>query len=242
MISTLYEDSDCIAFKIGRMTNGFLNASADPSYSEEKSVILSSAEEEVTKECHENAKKFLYFDGHFWERCYEPKYIIQTFGLGNNDGGTGLFVDYVDAIMGGNVFNALEGSEAKAFFKDTALGRGDTESVQNYNDHPTIEVVREDILSSMVTKRPPKWEIKISYSWGDEESPYKSFDSKEDAYKKACELACNEAYEYNSEFDADRRCEVLFDAASLSISLHYLGDDSWCYYNIETVSITHHLT
>ena len=87
-----------------------------------------------------------------------------------------------------------------------------------------------------------KVKIKISYSWGDEESPYKSFDSKEDAYKKACELACNEAYEYNSEFDADRRCEVLFDAASLSISLHYLGDDSWCYYNIETVSITHHLT
>lgn len=38
------------------------------------------------------SKHFVYFNGKFWRNCAEPIYDIETFGIGNNHGGTGFLL------------------------------------------------------------------------------------------------------------------------------------------------------
>ena len=77
-------------------------------------------------------------DGELYEVTSEPAYKIVCFGLGGNHGGTGLFVDYPEeswANAGINYhYNALQTKEAMEDAKRTALGRGDTESLELFED------------------------------------------------------------------------------------------------------------
>lgn len=75
--------------------------------------------------------------------------------------------------------------------------------------------------------------IKISYSWGDEEDLYGNYETKEEAYKEMCVLACKEAYIQNEEFIEGKPCSVYFDAYNKEIELHYDCDREICYYRIE---------
>ena len=79
-----------------------------------------------------------------------------------------------------------------------------------------------------------KYGVKITYSWGDEEDieRYGTFDTEEEAYKMACELAGKEAYVQNEEFLEGWSCVVVFDAFSKSINLNYGRDGEVCYYRI----------
>lgn len=93
----------------------------------------------------------IVIDNLVWLRCGEPVYQIQTFGLGNNHGSTGLFVEtYIDKddLRGSRYFNALQGDEAVAAFNAVAKGRGDTNSVGLYGK--MIEV----LLPEAVTYKP----------------------------------------------------------------------------------------
>lgn len=76
--------------------------------------------------------------------------------------------------------------------------------------------------------------IEISYSWGDCEDLYGSYETKEDAYKEMCMLAAKEAYVQNEEFLDENTCSVYFDAANKQIDLHYNCDNTWCYYRVKT--------
>jgi hypothetical protein len=80
----------------------------------------------------ENASRFLIIDDVLHEESGEPRYNITTFGLGNNHGGTGFFIEnsYNPNIREDFYFNALQRAEAIERFKQVALGRGDTESVK----------------------------------------------------------------------------------------------------------------
>jgi len=70
----------------------------------------------------------------------EPVYSVTTFGLGNNHGGTALFI--VNYSSDTTSFNALELDLALKYAKHIATQRGDTKSIVNRtNCGNTIEVL-----------------------------------------------------------------------------------------------------
>lgn len=116
----------------------------------EKSII----KEDDLLECKEGilrkAEDYIIFDGKVWNTCGEPMYVINTFGLGHNHGGTGFFIEYNynPNISKNNYFNALEREEAIAYGKKVAANRGDTDSIEgmgeleriwNYKDFVTLQ-------------------------------------------------------------------------------------------------------
>lgn len=109
-------------------------------------------------ECEENickkAEGYIIFDGKVWRTCGEPMYVINTFGLGHNHGGTGFFVEYFynSNISNKNYFNALERDKAIAYGKEVALNRGDTKSVDGMGEHDIIEV----LMPEMVKRNPQR--------------------------------------------------------------------------------------
>ena len=91
--------------------------------------------------CKDAARHYLLIDGVVWELTGEPRYVVNTFGLGHNHGGTGLFVDcwYNDNIPNSNYFSAIDGPRAVAYANEVAERRGDTNDVGRF--HEMIEVV-----------------------------------------------------------------------------------------------------
>ena len=89
------------------------------------------------------AEDFLIIDGEVYEPIGEPRYVIMTFGLGHNHGGTSLSVDnwYNGNIGKSRYFNALQRDEAIASAKKTALGRGDTDYVKYIGEWYDIKVL-----------------------------------------------------------------------------------------------------
>ena len=97
------------------------------------------------------------------------------------------------------------------------------------------EISQEQYLASLPDK--PRYGVEVSYSWGDiEDEPYGSFETKEQAYEFACQLAGKEAYIQNEEFLPENTCYIIFDANSCKIDLHYDYDDTWCFYRIVKLS------
>ena len=92
--------------------------------------------DQVIEKVNKEADRYLIIGNEVWRHCGEPRYVIITFGLGHNHGGTGLFVNtwYNDNISKDRYFNALQGKEAVAEAKRVALGRGDTESVGRFRE------------------------------------------------------------------------------------------------------------
>lgn len=70
-----------------------------------------------------------------WERCGEPRYVIMTFGLGHNHGGTALMIDtmYNVNISYKRYFSALQGDLAVAEANRIATARGDTKDVGTFH-------------------------------------------------------------------------------------------------------------
>ena len=114
----------------------------------EKSIILSDNREERIAEIEENAKHYVIYDNIVWVRVNEPMYLINTFGLGHNHGGTGFFIDfhYNPNISKDNYFNALQREEAIAYGKAVAARRGDTESVDSIGEFDNIIVLMPELV------------------------------------------------------------------------------------------------
>lgn len=106
-------------------------------------------------------------------------------------------------------------------------------NVQGSNQGNSYVVAPAFYISNNLLKS--RYEIVISYSWGEKEPPYGSFMTQEEAYKKMCEMAGREAYVQNEEFLPENTCAVYFNAAEKEIDLHYDNDDSWCYYRVQKV-------
>lgn len=77
---------------------------------------------------------YILVDGELYEMTSEPRYVVNTFGLGCNHGGTGMFVEYGynENIRRDNYFSALDGDEAVAYANRIAAGRGDTNDVGKF--------------------------------------------------------------------------------------------------------------
>lgn len=102
------------------------------------------------KKYRQEAERFILIDGTIWERAGEPRYVVNTFGLGHNHGGTGLFVEefYNSNIANTNYFSALDGDAAVAYANKVAERRGDT------NDVGRFEKMIEVLIPEAVTIRP----------------------------------------------------------------------------------------
>lgn len=87
--------------------------------------------EYVLKYLCEFVGRFLIIDGNVYERVGEPRYVVMTFGLGHNHGGSAISIHghYNENISKDRYFNALQRNEAFACLDEIAARRGDTESV-----------------------------------------------------------------------------------------------------------------
>lgn len=95
-------------------------------------------------------------------------------------------------------------------------------------DEPGVWICYKDLPKTM-------YGIEITYSWGDSEGIRGSFATMNEAYKEACILAGTEAYVQNEELLWERPCEVFFDGSKQVIKLHYMYDDTWCYYKVVAI-------
>lgn len=120
----------------------------------EASIVRADDVAEHQKAILGRAANYVIFDGKVWTTCGEPMYVVNTFGLGHNHGGTGLFVDYYynENICNKNYFNALEREQAIAYGKQVAEQRGDTENIETIEKHADIEV----LMPQMVKRNPQK--------------------------------------------------------------------------------------
>lgn len=149
-ISTNFETLDTLKYKLQEQAP-YWKGGED--YSEE-SIIKESNFNEKMNSANKRAEVYIVCDGVIWETCGEPMYVINTFGLGHNHGGTGFFIEYFynDNISAQNYFNALQREEAITYGKNVALGRGDDKSVDGMGDHDIIEVK----MPEMVKRCPQK--------------------------------------------------------------------------------------
>lgn len=110
----------------------------------------SRSRELCVKKYRQEAERYILIDGCIWERAGEPRYVVNTFGLGHNHGGTGLFVEeyYNQNIAASNYFSALDGDKAVAYANKVAERRGDT------NDVGKFEKMIEVLIPEAVTIRP----------------------------------------------------------------------------------------
>jgi hypothetical protein len=80
----------------------------------------------------------------------EPRYVVNTFGMGNNHGGTGMFIEkgYNSNISHTNYFSALNYDKACQYADEIALQRGDTKSIPvRTNCGNTIEVIINEVVN-----------------------------------------------------------------------------------------------
>lgn len=98
--------------------------------------------EKVIESYLDDAKDYLIIDGIVYEVIGEPRYVINTFGLGHNHGGTGMFVEnhYNSNISKKRYFTALQREEAIKEANRIASNRGDTNDVGKFGEGYNIEV------------------------------------------------------------------------------------------------------
>ena len=107
----------------------------------------SRSRELVVKRYRKELQEYLVIDGEVWHETGEPRYVINTFGLGHNHGGTGLFVEeyYNSNISRERYFSALDGDKAVSEANRIAERRGDTESMGRFKK--MIEVLLPEAVS-----------------------------------------------------------------------------------------------
>lgn len=109
---------------------------------------------EIEQSLQKSIKAYLIIDGILHKVSGEPRYVINTYGLGHNHGGTGFSVDnhYNSNISKERYFTALERSSAIEYGKGIALGRGDTESVDRIGTSCNITVLIPEAVKCQPSK------------------------------------------------------------------------------------------
>lgn len=107
---------------------------------------LDTSREGVIKATRNEIKGYILVDGELYGITSEPRYVVNTFGLGHNHSGTGMFVEYGynPNIRKDNYFSALDGATAVAYANKVAAGRGDTNDVGKFKE--TIIVHMPEIV------------------------------------------------------------------------------------------------
>lgn len=94
------------------------------------------------------AKNELFIDGIRYRPCGEPHYIVATFGLGRNHGGTACMIDSTNSQNNcdSSVFSLLEREQAIAKATEVAVARGDTNNLPIVPHGPIWEVLIPDAI------------------------------------------------------------------------------------------------
>lgn len=112
----------------------------------EESILIDTNFKEIFQKNLKESKKYIIYKGVLWEECGEPVYYINTFGIGQNHGGTSLFIGYYNKnekysnINRENSYRANEREQAIKDAKQIAENRGDTESISKIGN-VDIEIV-----------------------------------------------------------------------------------------------------
>ena len=135
-------------------------------YQEGKSVVTGDDLDDRVEDLQAHADRFIICNGKVWKKCGQPYYKVQTFGLGNNHGDTGFFIEWTnEEKISRDYFLATQKELAIADFKKTAEGRGDTESIST-DDSPmrNIEIL---IPEAYTLKRVLGSNKYPGYTWSD---------------------------------------------------------------------------
>ena len=145
--------------------------SEDKQYKEGISVIVGDDIDARVDRLQTFADRYLICNGKVWKKCGQPYYKVQTFGCGNNHGGTGFFIDWTDSKeISRDYFLATQRDLALQDFVSTANGRGDTDSIK-YDDSEkrNIEILIPDAYT---LKRDLSSKEYLGYEWSDERGCY----------------------------------------------------------------------
>ena len=84
----------------------------------------------------------ILIDGVIYEQRNEPRYVVQTFGLGHNYGGTAMFITehYNPNIGKDRYFSALDRDKAIVYADKVATARGDTDYIGTFDRDINIKV------------------------------------------------------------------------------------------------------
>ena len=112
-----------------------------------------TSREGVIKKLRADMKNYILVDGELYTTTSEPRYCINTFGLGHNHGGTGMFVDYYynPNISNERYFSALDGDLAVAEANRIAYSRGDTKDIGKFK--PYIKVYMPELVKVKPNKQ-----------------------------------------------------------------------------------------
>lgn len=93
--------------------------------------LAHSTKFDAEKEIRSAMKLHLYIDGVHYRLTGEPRYEVNTFGMGRNHGSTAIFIEhcYNQNIGRDRYFSLLELDKAVALATDIATKRGDTKSL-----------------------------------------------------------------------------------------------------------------
>ena len=145
-------------------------------------------------------EQYLLVDGKVFQETNEPCYVVQTFGLGYNHGGTGLFADVrYSTLPEYAAFCALDRDLAVAYANKVARERGDTESMGHFTANIKVllpEAVKFPRRSFYTVKVRSVYErdVEVLASSVEEamdrakNKPYFSTDSGSLVSKEACEV------------------------------------------------------
>lgn len=128
-------------YKALRMLGGYYNAS--------------NSKEDAARFLRSMLRSRLLVDGVMHQVVSEPRYVVTTFGLGSNHGGTALMTDgWFNPNVGRNsYFSLLELDAALAAAEERAKSRGDTKSLPISVNGPAYTVLLPDAIRVRVKRK-----------------------------------------------------------------------------------------
>ena len=104
--------------------------------------------DDVLRSLHEFVESHVLIDGVIFEQKNEPRYVVQTFGLGHNHGGTAMMITnrYNPNLSKNCYFSALERDKAIAYANEVASARGDTNNVGTFGRGIDIKVYMPEMV------------------------------------------------------------------------------------------------
>lgn len=133
--------------------------SSDFSTQRDLGRIGATSEDDFASMAHETISKQIVVGEKVYRETGEPRYVVQTFGLGHNHGGTGLLETWYDNenVAADAYFRADEFEKARARAIEVAKGRGDTDDVPRLESmEPAITVHKSDAVRLVTVLETPR--------------------------------------------------------------------------------------
>lgn len=106
------------------------------------------SKEDMLQSIEDFMNSHVMIDGVIYQQTNEPRYVVMTFGLGHNHGGTSLMITqhYNSNISKDCYFSALERNKAIAYADKVAKARGDTKDVGTFDRDINIKVLMPEMV------------------------------------------------------------------------------------------------